>query len=62
MRKPFTKEEQEVLDFIVDAHNNFIKLENTHPLETAEWVDAIHRLQHLLMARVLRRDYPDTFK
>jgi len=62
MKKPFTKEEEEVVESIVKAHNLFIKLERTHSMEMQEWVSSIHNLQHLLSARVLRRDYPDVFK
>ncbi len=60
-RKPFTDEEQKVMDLLVEAHNKFIELDSTHPMEVAEWVSNFHRLQDLLGARVLRRDYPNAF-
>lgn len=60
-KEPFTPEEKEIMSLIVEAHNKFLELERTHPMEMTEWVDSIHRLQDLLGARVLRRDYPETF-
>ena len=59
--KPFTKEEEEVMQLIVEAHNKFIKLKTTHPCELDEWVYGIHHLQNILGSRVLRRDYPNYF-
>jgi hypothetical protein len=61
MKKPFTEKEGEIMSLLVDAHNNFIELDMSHPMEKSEWVSAMHRLQDLLSARVLRRDYPETF-
>jgi hypothetical protein len=59
--KPFTEKEQKIIDLLVEAHNNFIELDRTHPMEITEWVGSFHKLQDLLGARVLRRDYPETF-
>jgi hypothetical protein len=61
MKKPFTDKEQKVMDLLTEAHNNFIELDRTHPMEITEWVSNFHKLQDLLGARVLRRDYPGTF-
>ena len=61
MGKPLTKEESDVMDLLVEAHNKFIKLEKTHGMETSEWVNNFHKLQDILIARVVRRDYPDYF-
>jgi len=61
MKKPFTDKEQKIMDLLVEAHNNFIELDKTHPMEITEWVSNLHKLQDLLGARVLRRDYPETF-
>lgn len=60
-KEPFTKQEKEISDLIIKAHNKFIKLKENHPSELNEWLISIHRLQDLLGARVLRRDYPNTF-
>ncbi|GED72323.1 hypothetical protein BRE01_60250 [Brevibacillus reuszeri] len=54
-----TTEEKEIADHIVAAWNGFVTLKPTHPNDQVEFGDAIHRLQHLLGMRVLRRDYPD---
>jgi len=61
MKKPFTDKEKKVMDLLVEAHNKFLELEPTHPTEITEWVSNFHKLQDLLGARVLRRDYPETF-
>ena len=61
MKKPFTKEEKEVMDLLVEAHNKFAKIEQTHPSDINEWVEGIHRCQSILQGRVVRRDYPDVF-
>jgi len=61
MKKPFTDKEQKIMDLLVEAHKNFIELDRTHPMEIPEWVRNFHKLQDLLGARVLRRDYPETF-
>lgn len=60
-KQPFTKEEEKIMDFIVEAHNIFAGLEKTHPSEEQDWANAIHILQRLMGQRVLRRDYPDYF-
>lgn len=57
----FTDREQQVMDKIVEAHNLYVELESTHPSDTLEWVDAVHRLQQILGLRVLRREMPDVF-
>jgi len=61
-KEPFTKEEKEVMNLLVKAHNKFVKIERTHPSEINDWVNAFHTLQSILMNRVVRRDYPETFK
>ena len=61
MKTPFTLEEQKISNSIVAAHNEFVKLEATHPNDITDWVNAIHTLQGILGKRVLRRDYPETF-
>ena len=61
MKKPFTDEEQKVMDLLVKAHKNFLSLERTHSMEINEWILSFHKLQDLLGSRVLRRDYPETF-
>jgi len=51
-------EEGEVMDALSHATATYLGLPVTHPDEPAEFVDAIHRLQDLLAARLVRRDYP----
>ncbi len=61
-KRPFTAQEQEIMDLIVKSHNLFVKLERQHPNEITEWVKCIHDLQNILGWRILRRDYPNDFK
>lgn len=59
---PFTKEEKEIMDLLVQAHSKFVAIEPTHPMEMQEWVYSFHKLQDLLGSRILRRNWPQTFK
>jgi len=61
IKQPFTKQEQEIMDSLVDAHNKFVAMEQMHPDDTKEWVDGIHKCQNVLMRRIVARDYPDVF-
>lgn len=61
MKKPFTKQEEEIMNLLVEAHNKFVEMEQMHPDGTREWVDGIHKCQNVLKTRVVTRDYPDTF-
>jgi len=61
MKQPFTKEEQEVMDLLVNAHNKFMALNRTHPSEIQDWVIPFHSLQGIIINRVVRRDYPQCF-
>ena len=59
--KGFTKEEQQVMDNIIAAHDLFASLEPTHPNDISEWVKAIHDLQKILGMRILRREHSEIF-
>jgi len=62
MRKDgLTKQEGNVMDSLVKAWNDFIKLPNEHPSDTEEFCRGIHQCQHVLMCRILRRDYPEAY-
>jgi len=58
---PFTKDEQRVMELIIEAHNIFAKMDRQHPNEIQDWVNGIHSLQNILGWRILRRDYPNLF-
>lgn len=61
MKKPFTEQEQEIMNLLVEAHNKFVEMEQMHPDDMREWVDGIHKCQNVLKGRVVTRDYPDVF-
>jgi len=62
MRKDgLTKQEGKVMDSLVNAWNAFIKLPKEHPSDTQDFCNGIHQCQHILMSRILRRDYPESY-
>ena len=61
MKKAFTKDEKEIMNLLVKAHNKFAKLIQTHPSEMQDWIIPFHSCQGVLMNRVVRRDYPNEF-
>lgn len=61
---PFTEEENEISEHIRAAHKKYIALskgESTYAY-MGEWMIAIHHLQDILHHRILRRNWPNTFK
>lgn len=53
-----TESEGRVMDALVEAFNEFSKLERQHPDELRNFVDGIHRCQDVLAVRIARREYP----
>lgn len=53
--------EKKIMESIVKAHNDYVKLPSTHPSDITDWTNAIHTLQDILTRRILRRDYPKDF-
>ena len=60
-KSPFTKQEQIVNDKLVDAWNEYLKLDITHPQHNGDFGGAIRQCQNVLQHKVLQREYPDTF-
>lgn len=58
---PFTKQEKKISDYLLKAHKEFMKLSQNHPDEMDEWKVSFHRLQCLLIHRIVCRDYPNIF-
>jgi len=62
MRKDgLSTEEGFAMDHLVEAWNHFVNLERQHPGELIDFCDGIHKCQSVLMARILRRDYPEGY-
>lgn len=61
MDKPFTEQEEEIINLLTEAHNKFVKLEQTHPDDIKQWINGIHKCQNVIMGRIVRRDYPNVF-
>lgn len=55
------KKEKEILQFLVQAWNKFVELENEHPQDTNEFCTAIHDAQKIIALRVARRVDPETW-
>lgn len=54
-----TEEEGLVMDALIEAWNAFVKLKVTHPSDTKDFCDGIHKCQQILGMRVLQREFPD---
>jgi hypothetical protein len=61
-KKPFTPEEQEIMNLIVSAHNKYCAIQPSNNTDGVKWMNAIHSLQDVLIYRVAKRDYPNVFK
>lgn len=57
----FVDREKIIMNYLVEAYNEFHKLPSTHPSEKGDFSKAIHLCQQLLAMRVVRRDYPETY-
>lgn len=57
-----TEQESSVAEKLVEAWNEFSKLEQTHPSDLEDFQRGIHQLQHILGMRTLRRLYPEYYK
>jgi hypothetical protein len=61
-KKPFTPDEQEIMDLIVAAHNKYVAIQPVADPDGVKWMNGIHALQEVLIYRVVKRDYPEVFK
>ena len=52
-----TKKEKKVIDYLVLAWSNFLRLETLHPDEQEEFRHAIHQVQSLIMCRPVQREF-----
>lgn len=54
-----TADEQKVVQLLADAYNAMIKLEVLHSAEQAEFSQAIHNAQRVIMSRPVQRAFND---
>ncbi len=54
----FTSLEKECHDYLQKAYAAFIKMERQHPDEMRDFIDPFHRIQDLLVVRIVRRCFP----
>ena len=53
--------EEKVMKHLVNAINEFNKLESQHPNEKYDFIDGIHKCQYVLAMRYAREYKPDLF-
>lgn len=58
----FTRTEKKVIDGLVEAWNQFLKLPSIHPDETEDFRRAINSAQCLMGARVAQRVEPKMWR
>lgn len=60
-KTPYSKEEEKVSYHLTEATNHFKKLKPTHPAHGKEFECGIHKCQHVLIHRIVQREYPKNF-
>jgi hypothetical protein len=57
-----TIKERTLIETLGKCYNSFLKLDSPHPNDAEEFAHHIHILQRQVMARLARREHPDTFQ
>lgn len=63
-KHPFTAEEKEVMDLLIQAHNKFCELSKGNSVYIKhgyDWLTNLHKLQDVLIVGSTMRRYPDYF-
>lgn len=58
---PFSDEEKEIMDLLIEAHRKYCQLKPLHPSDITDWVNGLHKLQDILIVRTVFRKYPKYF-
>ncbi len=61
-KEGLTSEEKSILTLLASAWDVYNNLKEKHPQENSEFLDAIHRAQHIIAYRVARRIDKDVWK
>ena len=56
-----TIQERTLIQALGNCYNTFVGFDNPHPNDAAEFAQHIHVLQRQVMARLARREHPETF-
>ncbi len=56
-----TEKEHKILNSLVDAFNDFVKLEYQYPDELRDFTDGIHKCQYIIGMRIARKHEPEIF-
>lgn len=56
-----TEQEGKVMDALIAAWNEFLRLDITHPSDMPDFTNGIHQCQQILGMRVLQRNYPEGY-
>lgn len=56
-----TEQEKKINELLVQAHNEYIKLDKQHRSDLIEWINSIHKLEMIIGIRVARRHHPEIY-
>ena len=56
-----TEQEKNIVYLLQSVYEEFSALDEQHESDKKEFIEALHRLQHLIMIRSVRRNYSDLF-
>lgn len=59
--KSMNQQEIDIIMLLENIYQKFSALEEQHYKDKEEFIQALHVLQHLIMIRGVRREYPDLF-
>ena len=59
--KMVNEKQLQIINLLSEAFNKYIELDVQHPNDQMEFCNAIHRCQHLIMIRDVRRNDPKNF-
>ena len=60
-KNPYSVEEERISYYLTEAFNHFNKLKPTCSVHKKEFSDGIHKCQHVLIHRIVQREYPKHF-
>jgi hypothetical protein len=57
--KPFSKEEEEIMNLIIEARSKFYQLQQNYPSDITDLEFHLNGVQRIMAQRVFRRNYPN---
>lgn len=56
-----TNKEIDIIYLLQNIYEQYCSLDEQHDSDIKEFIEALHKLQHLIMIRSVRRKHPDLF-